>query len=329
MSNASRQDQRRAAGAAYVPVRLLVGIAVVVWALPALAGGGDQTSKVETFRQHVAEGAKLRKAKKYRQALEHFDEARAIADHPKLMWVTAQLHAQIGDCPGAREDFEQALDDKRTSSKLHAKLEEALEANKQCQSRGTIVVECTPAEVQLRVGERQMACGEEVELEAGTHTLVASADGHSDAEVEVSVEPGGEHTRPIELAEAAPGAKPVAQVPAWMTYTAYGGMGVGSTLLLAGIISDAAATGRQEDLHQAHMQGQLDRTNRLVQEAESAQTRTAVLYTSGVLLATAGGLLWIYDEEAAHWLVGEEDARVQPEVSVGADGASLGATIRW
>jgi tetratricopeptide (TPR) repeat protein len=300
------------------------------WATRASAAGGDEADKVETFRQHVARGAKLRKQQQHRQALEHFEKARAIADHPKLMFVTGELHEAIGDCAAARADYEQARSDKRASEALRAKLEEALANNKECESRGQLALDCSPADAQVRLGERDLLCGDLVELKAGSHTLIASAPGHRELQVEVQVEPGSQERHEVHLTELSPRkAKAVAAVPDWLTYSAYGGMGLGATLLVAGLASDASATSRQEELHQAHSRGEFERTNQLVSEAESARTRTAVLYTSGAIVAAAGGLLWVYDEEVAGWVAGDGVAAVQPQVSVGSDGASVGATIRW
>lgn len=309
---------------------LAIVLALTGWASPGAAQSGDPaTGKVETFREHVARGAKLRKEEKHRQALEHFDAARKIADHPKLMYVTGQLREAIGDCPGARDDYLRAGDDKRASAKLADKLEQSLENNKLCKSWGQLTLDCEPANAGARAGKTELSCGQPIKIEAGKHTLVASAPGYRDLQMTVTIEPGSDLAHELTLTEIPPGETPRVEVPRWMTYSAYAGMGTGAALIFAGVISDAGAPSRQEDLHQAHTQGQSARTNRLVDEAESARTRTALLYTSGVLLAAGGTLLWVYDEEAALWIGGNQEASVQPEVSVSADGASLGATIRW
>ena len=330
MMKVTRQSVPRLGTAPEVLAWLVVCALIVGSTASVFAAEGDEAGKVESFRSHVAQGAKLRKQQEHRQALAHFDKARAIADHPKLMLVTAELREAIGDCSGARAIYQQALDDKRVSQKLRVRLEEGLAHNEECKPRGAVVVACEPANLQLQTGEREIACGQEITIEAGSHTLLASAQGYRDLEVQINVEPGGKYSHEVALTKLPP-QKPeeITVVPKWMSYTAYGSVGAGAALLVAGFASDLSAAGRQEELQQAHAAGEVARANRLVEEAEASQTRTAVMYTSGAILAAAGGLLWIYDEEAANWLADDQRSAVQPQVSVGPEGASVGATIRW
>ncbi len=304
-------------------------LAMMAWGAPALAGPheADQaTGRVAAFRDHVARGAKLRADKEYRQALAEFQKARALADHPKLMYVTGRLRERIGDCAGARDDFQAARDDARTDDALRQRIERALQANRQCVSHGTLVVHCQPAGARLRVDERAVQCGATVDLTPGSHKILASAPGYRDLQMSVNIEPGKLLETDAALTRQAPA--PVADAghaPTWLTYGAYGAMGAGAALLTAGIISDATATGRQQDLAQASAQGDLAWSRRLIREAQGAQTRTATLYISGAVLAGAGVALWAYDDEVARWL----DVDVHPEVQLGAQQATIGATVRW
>lgn len=284
--------------------------------------GGD----VETFREHVKRGAELRKAGDHRQALEEFDKARAIADHPKLGYAVGLIYEELGDCAQARAEFEQSLADGRADGGLEDKLNEALEENRQsCVDRGTLVVECIPADAQLSVDGEPTACTSQVELTAGEHTLDASAPDRKSTRVVVTVEPGGEHRQTVELGRAWEG-------PA-VTYTKYGAIGLGGALLLGGIFSDAGASSRQSELAEASEQGDVARAERLSDEADSAQTRTVVLYSLGTLFIAGGAALWFYDAEAEALLVGEDATGTQAGLSVGGslqkDGAMLEATFQW
>jgi hypothetical protein len=305
---------------------------VVIGGLPAMAQDGtgdDGEGDIEAFRMHVARGAELRQQERYREALARFEKARAIADHPKLMLATGNLREAIGDCGRAREDMRQALDDGRGSTELRKKLVAALEENRQCVNRGVIVVACEPKAAEVHVGRRQIACGEEIELDSGWHTLTARAAGHRDAREQVSVEPGGHHRHDVVLEEVVQVREEPDRVPQWMRYGAFGSMGTGAALVVAGFAFDLSATGRQDELQRAHLSGDAARADRLVREADSAQTRTVVLYSSGVVLAAAGGLLWVYDEEVAGWLEGGDGASVRPQVHVGAGEATVGARLVW
>ncbi|MFW6057518.1 MAG: hypothetical protein ACOC9W_01570 [Persicimonas sp.] len=296
---------------------------VVAGAVPLHAqSGGD----VETFREHVKRGAELRKSGEHRQALEEFDKARAIADHPKLGYAVGRIYEDLGDCAQARAEFEQSLADGRAKAGLEDKLNEALEENQHsCVDRGSLTVECIPEDARLRVDGESAACTSEVELTAGEHTLEASAPERKSKRVVVTVEPGGEHRQTVELGSAWEG-------PA-VTYTKYGAVGLGGALLLGAIFSDAGASSRQDELAEASEQGDIDRAERLSDEADSAQTRTVVLYSLGTLFVAGGAALWIYDAEAEALLVGEDATDTQAGISVGGslqtDGAMLEATFQW
>lgn len=306
---------------------LLAGVCAAILAagpapLLAQTNGDEQDGSVVEFREHVAQGAKLRKAGEFRQALERFQKARQIADHPKLGYAVGRLHEKIGDCAAAKAEFEKGLDDPRTSSKLETRLKEAISTNAECVDRGELVVECRPAdaEVTLTVGEETRACPASFELTAGQHTLRASAPELATRTVEVTVEPAGQHRQQIELGEP------------WqrtaVTYTKYGALGLGGVLFVGGIISDASAGSRQGELAQASSDGDVQRANRLAEEADSAQTRTIALYSVGTLLLAGGAALWFYDSEAEALLMGDNKGP-SAHINVTADGASVGATFRW
>lgn len=302
------------------------GRRAVVWGLSALLVlasaplAAQSDGGLEKFTAHVKRGAQLRKDGKPREALAEFEKARAIADHPKLAFAIGRIYEDIGDCGAARQSFERGLEDERSRGALAAKFEEALEQNRQCTDRGVLTVHCEPTNARLLIDGEPTPCPAEVELSAGEHTLEASAPDSETRTQTIRVEPAGQHHETIELGEP------------WqrttVTYAKYGALGVGGALLVGGIISDASASSRQDELAEATRQGDVARANRLADEADSAQTRTVVLYSLGALFVAGGAALWAYDAEAEALLAGD-DSTPAASVEIRGDGASIWATFHW
>jgi hypothetical protein len=296
---------------------LLVGHAHVGHAQESRA---QDRGSVEEFRSHVQRGVELKKAGKLREALSSFEQARKIADHPKLALATGRIYEGIGDCESARAEFTQGLEDGRADEALKQKFNEAITANTECVDRGTLDVECEPPGVSLTVEGDTLACPAQVELSAGEHIIEASAPERETRRVAVTIEPAGQHHQSIELGAA------------WqntaVTYTTYGALGLGGALFVGGIVSDASASSRQDELMEASSSGDVQRTRRLSQEAESAQTTTIALYTTGAIFLAGGATLWLYGDEAAA-LLGDDDSAASAQIQVSPDGAVLGATFRW
>ena len=293
--------------------------------------GADERAPAERFKEHVARGASLRRQGNLRLALIEFEKARTIADHPKLMLVSGRLHERLGDCGGARAIFAEALEERRASRALRSKIEEALGHNDECVDHGTLVVECSPPSVALEVDQKPLECGQSLDLPPGKYTLAASASGYHSQKIELVVEAGQLQHQRLALSKKQP-QRPVStdvSTPPWVTYSAWGTLGAGATLMLAGMISDAGATARQRQLDDASSRGDYQRVDALVDQAHSAQTRTAVLYTSGAVLVAAGGALWAFDHEVARWLLEPTDQPVQAQIVVSEQTTGVRATLRW
>jgi tetratricopeptide (TPR) repeat protein len=289
-------------------------------ALSPLIANAQEGDSVEAFRAHIQRGVELKKAGDLREALESFEKARAIADHPKLALATGRIYEEIGDCSAARAQFSQGLEDRRTDGALQEKFDEALAANAECVDRGVLVVECEPQDAKLVVGGDTLACPAEVELTAGEYTIDVSAPDHQSRSVAVTIEPAGQHRTRVELGAA------------WqktaVTYTTYGALGLGGALLVGGIVSDASASSRQDELMEASGSGDLQRTRRLADEAESAQNTTIALYSTAAVLLAGGAVLWIYGDEAEA-LITEDGSASSAQLQLKPDGAVLEATFRW
>jgi hypothetical protein len=286
---------------------------------PLVSTAQDEES-VETFRSHVQRGVELKKDGKLRDALASFQKAREIADHPKLALATGRIHEQIGDCGAARAEFDQGREDPRSDEDLKQKFDEAIAANTECVDRGVLTVECDPQGASLSVGGDTVVCPAEIELPAGEHTIEASAPERQSRSVAVTVEPAGQHHQTIEL--GVPWQKPA------VTYVTYGALGLGGAFLVGGILSDASASSRQDDMLQASERGDVQATRRLADEAESAQVTTVVLYSAAAVFLAGGAALWVYGPEAEAFLT-EDDAPASAQLHVRPDGAVLEATFRW
>jgi hypothetical protein len=299
---------------------MVAGLVLVL----SVAAGAQEGAELEAFKEHVQRGAELRDSGELHAALEEFQQARAIADHPRFARVIGRIHEELGDCSAARREFEAGLADERADQTHKERLTQALEENDACVDRGALTVECSPANVTLAVGDDEFGCPVDLELEAGQTTLVASAPEHEDQEVVVDVEPGAQHHQQITLDQ------PVAQEVSPVTYAKFGALGLGGALILGGVLSDASATTRQDELAEASRQGDLSAANQLADEADSARTRTIALYSVGSVLAIGGAALWYFDDEAEAWLRDmTTESNTGAHISVGADGASVGATFRW
>lgn len=310
-------------------------VAVMMAAGPNLAHaqGGEESAStssseaaskggtIEQFKEHVKKAAQFQKNDQPRAALAEFEAARKIADHPKLAYAVGRIYETLGDCAAARAEFDKGLADQRTRGGLQQKLSEALAQNDACVDRGVLMVECEPQAATLYVDGDKVLCPAELEVAAGEHTLRAEAAGRQTQTATVQVEPAGRVRQGFKL--GTPWQKTA------VTYTKYGAVGLGGALIIGGVFSDISASSRQDELAQASQSGDLQRTNQLADQADSAQTRTIVLYSLGAVLAAGGAALWVYDSEAESWLAGGQDEPVSAQISAGPDGARVSATLRW
>lgn len=297
----------------------------LLMALVPLNASAEDSASLEKFRAHVQQAVEYKTAGELRAAIAEFEKARAIADHPKFALAVGRLHEEIGDCAAAKSEFQRGLNDKRSGEELVEKIKEELGANATCVDQGELAVECDPQGATVTAGDQSASCPANLSLPAGEHAVRVSAPGRVTRTMTVKVEPAGQHQERVELGRTW-------QKPA-VTYTKYGAIGLGGALILGGIISDASAGSRQDELAAASSAGDVSRANALAAEADSAQGRTVALYTVGALFAAGGTALWIYDAEVEEWLGGKGDTASNDasgaQMGVSTNGASIWGTLRW
>ncbi len=284
---------------------------------PGSQQAGPQQAKLQEFAAHVKKAVQLKKKGQLRAALTEFQAARKIADHPKLAYAVGRIYEQIGDCATARAQYQAGIADGRGGDALQQKLNQALQANAQCADRGTLAVRCQPAGAKLFVDDKPAACPAKLEVGAGEHSLRAEAADRTPQTATVTVTPGGQVSREFVL--GTPWQKTA------VNYGKYGALGVGGALLLGGIWSDLSTTSLQDEMARASRNGNVARTNELSAEADSAHTRTGILYGLGAIFAAGGVALWIYQVETTK----DDGSTVQAAVNAGPDGASVSATVHW
>lgn len=287
--------------------------------------------ELQTFKQLVKEGSSLRDGDQPWQALEKFEQARQILDHPKLAFNIGKLHQETGACQKAKEAYTDVLSRPKLPDDVRVEVVEQLKTADDCKPFATLSVECAPASATVRIGENSLTCPLRQKVSPGAFEFVVSATGHEEKTVAVNLEPGKLVEKKVTLREASADqveAPPVADSSGdtpWVTYAAYGSMGVGAALLVGGVASDYGAQSRAEDFVAANNSGDRQRAQTLKSEADSAQVRTVVLYSAGAVLVGGGIALWAIDVEQE----GDEAAAVSTEVGWGPAGPTVQGALRW
>ncbi|QDG50413.1 PEGA domain-containing protein [Persicimonas caeni] len=305
---------------------------VAVGLFPQVARAAKPSKEeLQTFKQLVKQGSQLRDDGQPWQALDKFEEARQILDHPKLAFNIGKLHQQTGACQKAKDAYTDVLARPKLPDDVRVEVVEQLKSADDCKPFATLSLECTPPNATVQVGENTLTCPLRRKVTPGAFELVVSANGYAEKTVNVTLEPGKLVEEKVALEEAQEQqveAPPVAdsggETP-WMTYAAYGSMGVGAALLVGGIASDYSAQSRAEEFVAANNSGDRQRAQTLKSEADSAQVRTVVLYSAGAVLLGGGVALWAIETQGE----GDEAATVSTEVGWGSGGPAVRGVLRW
>jgi hypothetical protein len=304
-----------------------------VWTPPAYAAKPSK-EEIQTFKKLIKQGSELRDADEPWKALEKFEEARSILDHPKLTFNIGKLHEQTGACDRARDAYTDVLARNKLPDDLRVEVVTQLKKADDCKSFGTLSLTCDPPDATVRVGSKTLDCPVRKKARPNDFEIVVSAPGYADETITSSLAAGQLFEKRVQLrkSEAVAGTgdsvDPPGETPEatpWMRYSAYGSIGLGAALLAGGLVSDYGAQSRAEEFVASNEEGDRARAQTLKSEADSAQVRTVVLYSAGAVLVGGGIALWVFEAQQE----GDGAASVRTEIGWGPQGATVSGVLRW
>src|SRR5690554_765001 len=281
--------------AACVLLLALMALAIAPRAANAQAVSDEQ---LERFKLRVSDGKRLFEMGKYRASIEQFEAARQIYDHSRLRFNIAQSYKAMGACDQARDAFSGFLALPDIDPKMRARAGELLkEVDTTCVEEGTIQVSCAPANANLtvtplaadgtRLDAERLDCPLNAKFSVGHYEVSAAAPGFEPSTQQVEVR--RDETQNIHLNLKRSETRLFdPQTEEILIYTT---LGVGAATLVAGVISDYSAVGRLDELRAAQNKQDAKLVAELRDEADSASTRSAVLYGVGAVIL-ASGVTW-------------------------------------
>lgn len=308
-------------------LRWLVALSIVLLSLGA-AGVDVALAQSERdmarFERHLKEGAQLLEASEYARAVEEFEAAREIVDHPRIVFSIADAYEKWGRCARARRGYQGLLDRQDIREALADAARGRLDDIDECVEMTTLAVECEPASATVNVADHRFDCPGEVDLPVGDHEVRVEAAGYETHTSQASLQPEQDtHERIVLIRQA----RTSQGSDEWMRYAAWGSLGVGAGLMIWGGIADHSAVNRADDIAVAREAGDDQRVQSLLDEADSNRTKTVVLYSAGAALVGTGLVL--------HWLAPDSSEtspsakRTGSALRVRARGAGIEALYRW
>lgn len=309
---------------------LIAAVAGLTFASPAPVLGGPSKDEVRTFKKLLATGAKHFDAREYDKALTAFRKAEKIASPPSLKYNIGRTLQALHRCGAARSTFESylAIED-LSDAKLEKGKKRLQQVEQNCTPVGTLTINCTPekAKATVFVGDKQAACPSRHEVTAGKHRVAIRADGYEEVAITAEVPAGDSVHHTVTLTEEDVDEPPpsVDTGGNWQRPAQYAGIGVGTALFLGGLATDLGAKKRIRELRDAEANGDAQKVRELQDEGAAAQTRAAIFYTTGAVIALGSGAWLAVD------LAGDSDSDDGRAASVRLRPAGLGvaASVRW
>ncbi len=308
---------------------LLFGIVLFLSAplIPAPAFAQDLSEeKIKEFEALVTEAAGFKRDGDHEAAIERFEAAAAINNHPRLQMEIASSHVALENCHEAESTYEDILDRDDIRDDLRDDIHQRLRSLRPCPEEGRLSIGCalTDGDVKLRLlredgsPSREGLCPIIWTVTPGNYTVVAQGPGGATGEAEAVVRPGRTTEEFIEFEDDS------SERPTWVPYAGYGALAAGAGFLTAAIVGDLGTASRSEALRAARDSGDAELTAQWVRHNESVQTRTTVFYVSGALFLVAGGgvLAW-------HFTGPTEPQTGELSWSVAASPTSARLLVRW
>lgn len=291
---------------------LSVGLSLAappIFVAPAHAQEGMTAEDMERFKLRVSDGKRLFEMEKYRAAIEQFQAARELHDHPLLTFNIAQAFKALAECGEARQAFSRYLDFEEINDEMRSRAERQLaELDEACVEYGSLRLRCDPEEAEVLIAPvgaqakvdllddeppgsdaqdaESYSCAEELELPIGSYQISARAPGFTPVEQQVEVARGTSQVVHLNLSSEQRDAGPDIE-----SIIAYSLIGAGAAVLAGGLWSDYSSVSRIDELKNAQQDGDFDQLVSLQDEASSASTRTIILYGVGGALLV-GGAAW-------------------------------------
>lgn len=276
---------------------LIFALLSVSFAPRAVQAQNMSAEQLERFQLRVSDGKRLFEMGKYRASIEQFEAARDIYDHSRLLFNIAQSYKAMGACAQAHDAFERFLAIPDIDDKIRARASELLEeVDTMCVEEGTLQIVCAPEDATLTLTlldpddtgyePQSVACPLTSKIRVGHYEITAQADGFMPATQQAEVR--RDETQNLRL-----NLEPEARFldPDLEEILIYSTLGVGAATLLAGVISDYTAVSRLEELRAAQNSQDFRKVAELRDQADSASTRSAILYGVGAAFL-AGGVTW-------------------------------------
>jgi hypothetical protein len=319
--------------------RLLVGVVILMVAastFPVSGAAQESLSKeeIQRFQHRVSEGRRLYELDKFRAALEQFEAAREIFDHPRLTFNIAQSYRALDECTSARAAYERYIDIPEAKAEMRERARRLLsELDETCVETGRLEVTCRPRGASVTLvalddsagdDQRSGECPIDTSLRVGRYRVIAEADGFQAQEREVTVELNSNHSIDLSLS---PQDDAVFAGLDSHSLIAYSAIGLGAASLVGGFVSDYTAVSRLDELSQAQAEDDHGRVATLQREADSASTRTAVLYSVGAALVVGGATYkWVMSADDG---AERDHSAAAPSVSVELAPTGVSTRLRW
>lgn len=312
---------------------LLVALAGATVSVPALAGKPCTDSSKECGAKLFDAGVKAFQSGKYEVALEHFQEAYAIAKLPVVTFNLALAEDKLGRYEDALRHLDEVLADSATNDKTRAAAQ--TERDRVAKNLGVIAVELAGAkEIRVEIdGKARRLEDGALRVSPGSHLVRVVADGSERLSRRVQVDAGErlvlhiERTRELVVESEEP--RSPSQEPT-KDHASSGGVSPtwffvagGTTLVLAGVTvwSGLDTLSAKNDLDDDRPELTLAEEQARIDDGHGKETRTNVLLVATGVGAVATAALGLF---VVNWGKGKHE-----NVSVGFGPATASVSGRF
>lgn len=283
-------------------------VLLLIASLAGLAGVPNARAQAPPSAQQANELAREAKAK-YDQgdwagALALFESAEALAHSPVLLLYAARCQRNLGKLARARELLERVVAEKLASDApapfVNAQKDAAGDLQALEARIPKIIINRGEAPASWVVEIDGVRVERELEVEPGNHRVVAKEGGEMRFEREVAVAEGASVTVAVRAAGRAPGAMappdphPDEASSAVLLVPGLVALGVGTVGVGIGVALRAMALETVSDVKDRCIEGRcLESDEAEIEDAETLQTASTILFVAGGALAATGVVLLI------------------------------------